>query len=165
MSTAQAVIEAEANLKHARAERDKEERKEWTQKVKEIAKEARQVKAEFDAAKEEFAHAVNEQHKLNRQSMQITADLRALEELYKSIEFPLEEETQEYELRKKKLNAKREALRGPSDDLAHLQGQARARQVPLAARYQQLQYAYRNAKTRAEGRKPGIEGGVYFVTE
>lgn len=165
MSTTQTVAEAEANLREARAERAKEERREWAQKVKEIAKEARQVKDEFDAAKEEFADAVSDQQKLNRQSMQITADERALDELYKSIAFPLEAETEEYERRKKKLNAKREALREPSDALARVQGQARAKEVSLAARYEALQYAYRNAKMLAEGRKPGtIEGGIFPVT-
>jgi hypothetical protein len=166
MSTAQqAVIDAEANLKRLKAARDQQERADWKAKAQAIGKEAREAKAAFFAAKNAFAEAVAEQQQLNRRAEQIRVDLSALAENYQALEFPLAEETQEFEAVRAELLRKLEALREPRECAARKQGEAMAAEVREGGRYEQCRYAYRNALMRSRGERPGtLEGGVAFVS-
>lgn len=104
MTTQYEVIEAEENLKRAKAARAKEVQEEWKQKTREIAREARAAKNAFLKAKAQFADAKVELDALSRKQQQIEIDLHLLEENFRLLEIPLPEEEESYASEKERLN-------------------------------------------------------------
>jgi len=164
MSDAQVrLVLAETELQQAEAALRVEERAAWKTKAKEFARQAREAFDNFRAAKLELAEAVSAQQQRGRQSMQIEADLAALEQEYRAIEFPNDSETAAYEHGREKLLEKLDACR-PDPNLAAQQAHAREKQVRFAAEYEAAKRAYQNAMALARGSRPGaIEGGLAEV--
>jgi SMC interacting uncharacterized protein involved in chromosome segregation len=155
-----ALALAEMNLKAAKAKREAEERAEWKRKARDIAKEIRKTLISFGAAKAEFAKEERELGELRSRQNGIESELHNLNQWFRSIGIPLEEEEQDFERRKQEFDKK---LIGIYDEVRIVQlrqGIALQTQYELNDRYVSLRYAHRNAKWKASGERPGkIEDG------
>jgi hypothetical protein len=164
MTTQYEVVEAEENLKRAKAARAKEVREEWKQKARQFAREARNAKDAFLNAKEQFAKANAEEDALKSKQQQVYFHLETLEQNFRLLEIPLPEEEEAYASEKERLNGQLVPIRAAIRLAQERRGLAWNAELWHRGNYATLEHAYRNAKTLANGGKLGvIEGGISRV--